>query len=294
MHGRHPYFGTSKTPRRTPFGQEVPNSADTPDVFNNSKKLDDRNFQPAYRTTHGYRYNKQPIPAFNGNETAFMGWSQSMITWLRLKGIPNHFEQYLIERELPHDLDPEHRAADREIFDNFDAALTGTAKDHRTKQLGSSSGHLVWEDLVDTFIPGTGARRTALNAELNNFRWLGPRDESLPQMFKRYNEMVMKYRLCGGTTDDRQLVADLGIICGAHARCYSNVKQCLELKTPYEFQSKLLSLTALDKTMLDKGLAGRAPPPKKCTVLHCIHIYPHLYEDSCQVEAEGLRLSRCT
>ena len=71
-------------------------------------------------------------------------------------------------------------AADREIYDIFTSRLTGTASQHTDMHFETFSGHLVWKDLVDTFLKRSSARRIQLRGELQACTWQKDKD-SLPQ-----------------------------------------------------------------------------------------------------------------
>ena len=142
------------------------------------RELDD--YIPRYTNSSKYKYGKYSEPTFNGAETKFFEFSKNLLAFLRRRGIPNHFEEYFETRELREDLSREEIAADREIYDLFTSSLVGTATAHTDKHRDTCSGHLVWVDLIETFLQRSGPRRTQVQEELSATSWGGPRSGSLP------------------------------------------------------------------------------------------------------------------
>ena len=161
-------------------------------------------------------------------------------------------------------------AADREIYDIFTMCLGGTATVHTDKHRDTCSGHFVWIDLVEAFLKRSGARRTQVHEELEAIEWKGARAESLPQFFKKFNQMIAKFRAVGGQMDESTVVSKLSRLFVHHNSLYHHVIALLTDTKASEDSSRWQTLL-IQRSQLDRAankaqqranahLAQGAPP----------------------------------
>ena len=162
------YFEPKGTPKRLPF--------DTFSSISPAKVLDRQarqaldNYQAEYVAPNSYKHPRATEPDFDGNEINFIDFAKRMIAFLRRKKIPNYFEHYFLTRNLPTNMSMEHQAADREIYDIFTSRLTGSASSYTDAHLDTCSGHLVWADMVDTFLDQSGHRKAQVGKQLRDIQ----------------------------------------------------------------------------------------------------------------------------
>ena len=182
-----------------------------------------------------------------------------MMSFLRRKCIPNEFEKYFTHRKLPSTMSTEKIAADREIYDIFTSRLTGTASQHTDTHFETCSGHLVWKDLVDTFLAHSSARRIQLRGELQACTWQKDKD-SLPQFFKKFNTLCIKLRSVKATLTDSELMENLAIILSREPSLKNHIDALKDVPNlDYcTFQTRILERVQSDK--LSKAQGNRTGP----------------------------------
>lgn len=143
------------------------------------------------------KYNNEPErPKFSGNEIHFVSFVNSVIAYLELRGIPNFFPRYLRDRRFPSRFNNERKIADREIYNLFVDWLQGASEDLATCHLDTRSGHLVFRDLVEKFLPKAVfpyTRESGLDQELKHLTF-NPDQESIPHFFNRLRSIALKLR----------------------------------------------------------------------------------------------------
>ena len=134
--------------------------------------------------------------------------------------------------------------------------LGGTATVHTDKHSDTCSGYFVWIDLVEAFLKRSGARRTQVHEELEAVEWKGPRAENLQQFFKRFNQIVVKFRAVGGQLDESTVVSKLSRLFVHHSSLYYHVIALLTDTKASEDSSRWQTLL-IQRLQLDRA-ANRA------------------------------------
>ena len=198
-----------------------------------------------YKKASKYR-NKPTEPSFRGYEPNFLSFAALVMAYLRLRGIPNFFPEYLTTRKVPPRFSKERKIADGEIFDLLTSWLQGTAKTFIITNLDKRSGHMVWCDMVDKFLSQSNLHKVSLLAQLNDIRH-DPSKESIPQFFKRFNELVVKHRLMKcATCDNSDLKYTAMLKAARHTDNFIDWSIVERAESIFDLEQKLLEREQVD------------------------------------------------